>query len=89
MIFFPSFLLYIGESSNERRVALTPLESFLCLNSGLLLATLAAALLFNVCFIYNAISRSTNYRLRLPHLMVYGFPAVPEAILSLHLLRVL
>jgi hypothetical protein len=59
MIFFPSFLLYIGEGSNERRVALTPLESFLCLNGGLLLTTLAAALLFNVSSIFN-VTRETH-----------------------------
>lgn len=50
MIFFPNFLLYISESSLERRNALTPLESYLSLNSGILLATLALALLFNVRF---------------------------------------
>lgn len=48
MMFFPSFLLYLAEPSNERRIALTPLEGFLCTNSGILLAAFAAALLFNV-----------------------------------------
>ncbi|KAI0093686.1 hypothetical protein BDY19DRAFT_902436 [Irpex rosettiformis] len=47
MIFFPNFLLYISESSSERRNALTPLELYLSLNSGIVLATLAIALLFN------------------------------------------
>ncbi|KAI0683700.1 hypothetical protein BC835DRAFT_1394303 [Cytidiella melzeri] len=47
MIMFPNFLLYISESSAERRNALTPLESYLSVNSGILLATLGLALLFN------------------------------------------
>ncbi|KAI0340087.1 hypothetical protein BDW22DRAFT_1360599 [Trametopsis cervina] len=47
MIFFPSFLLYLSESSFERRNVLTPLESYLSVNSGILLATIALALLFN------------------------------------------
>lgn len=48
MMFFPSFLLYVSENSFERRNALTPLESFLSVNSGILLATYGLALLFNV-----------------------------------------
>lgn len=48
MIFFPSFLLYTSETSSQRRNALTPLEQYLCTNSGILLVTVALALLFNV-----------------------------------------
>ncbi|GJE87156.1 hypothetical protein PsYK624_032390 [Phanerochaete sordida] len=48
MILFPSFLLYLAEPTDERRVALTPLESFLCTNSGILLTAFAAALLFSI-----------------------------------------
>lgn len=48
MIFFPSLLLYVSETSLERRNVLTPLESFLSLHSGILLAAFALALLFNV-----------------------------------------
>ncbi len=50
MIFSPSILLYTTETGTERRNALTPLESFLCLHTGILLATFALALLFNVCY---------------------------------------
>ena len=48
MMFFPSFLLYAAETSDERRATLTPLESFLCMNSGILLVTFSFSLLFNV-----------------------------------------
>lgn len=48
MVVFPRFLLFMSESSSERRNALTPLESFLSINGGILLATLSLSLLFNV-----------------------------------------
>ncbi|KAI0810979.1 hypothetical protein BC629DRAFT_1477818 [Irpex lacteus] len=47
MIFFPHLLLYISESSYERRNVLTPLESYLAVNSGILLAALGITLIFN------------------------------------------
>ena len=48
MVLFPQLLLYISETGFERRNALTPLESFLALHSGILLVAFALALLFNV-----------------------------------------
>lgn len=51
MMFFPGFLLYAAEIAGERRVALTPFERYLCMNSGILLGTLGFALLFNVRYI--------------------------------------
>ncbi|KAJ3552984.1 hypothetical protein NM688_g3863 [Phlebia brevispora] len=48
MIFFPSVLLYIAETNEDRRNTLTPLEAFLALHSGILLVAFAMGLLFNV-----------------------------------------
>lgn len=52
MVFCPSVLLYVAETSTERRVALTPLEAFLSLHGGILLGAYALALLFNVRYNY-------------------------------------
>ena len=53
MMLFPTLILYASETGNERRNALTPLESFLALHSGILLVAVASGLLFNVsiCFL--------------------------------------
>lgn len=47
MVFFPRVLLLASEATDGRNT-LTSLESYLCLNSGILLLTFALALLFNV-----------------------------------------
>ncbi|KAI0928438.1 hypothetical protein AcW1_005682 [Taiwanofungus camphoratus] len=49
LILFPRILLFVSESgSAERRTTLTPLESFLALHLGILLAALSLALIFNI-----------------------------------------
>ncbi|KAK7693507.1 hypothetical protein QCA50_003075 [Cerrena zonata] len=48
MILFPRVLLFVSESAGQTRDTLTPLESYLCLNGGILLLTFALALLFNI-----------------------------------------
>lgn len=49
LIAFPQFLLFIAETgAMDRRVAMTPLESFFSLHVGILLVALALALIFNV-----------------------------------------
>ncbi len=54
MIFLPHLLLYISESSYERRNVLTPLESYLAVNSGILLAALGITLIFNVSSLWSS-----------------------------------
>jgi len=49
LIAFPQFLLFLAETGGvERRTTLTPLESFLTLHIGILLVTIALALVFNI-----------------------------------------
>ncbi|KAI0664785.1 hypothetical protein C8Q70DRAFT_939714 [Cubamyces menziesii] len=48
LILSPRLLLFLSETGNERRAALTPLESFMALHTGLLLFALSLALIFNI-----------------------------------------
>jgi hypothetical protein len=50
LILSPRLLLFVSETSSntERRTALTPLESFLALQFGILLSALSMALIFNI-----------------------------------------
>ena len=45
---YPRLLLFLSGTGTERRAALTPLESFLAWNTGIILTALAVALVFNV-----------------------------------------
>lgn len=50
LLFFPRFLLFLASTGElERRTALTPLESFFSLQTGVLLVAVAIALILNVC----------------------------------------
>ncbi|KAI0670360.1 hypothetical protein C8Q78DRAFT_1035827 [Trametes maxima] len=44
----PRLLLFLSETGTERRVSLTPLESFIALHTGILLFSVALALIFNI-----------------------------------------
>ncbi|KAI0362126.1 hypothetical protein OH77DRAFT_1441368 [Trametes cingulata] len=48
LILFPRLLLFLSETGTERRVALTPLESFMALHTGILLFSVALGLIFNI-----------------------------------------
>ncbi|KAI0807565.1 hypothetical protein C8Q74DRAFT_1188685 [Fomes fomentarius] len=48
LILSPKLLLFLSETGLERRAALTPLESFLAWNTGILLNVLAVALIMNI-----------------------------------------
>ncbi|KAH9854251.1 hypothetical protein C2E23DRAFT_884348 [Lenzites betulinus] len=48
LILSPRLLLFLSETSTERRAALTPLESFMALHAGILLSAIALALIFNI-----------------------------------------
>lgn len=49
LLFFPRLLLFLASTGEfERRTALTPLESFFSLQTGILLVALAFALILNV-----------------------------------------
>ncbi|KAH9901407.1 hypothetical protein C8Q73DRAFT_786779 [Cubamyces lactineus] len=48
LILSPRLLLFLSETGNERRAALTPLESFMALHTGLLLFAVALVLIFNI-----------------------------------------
>ncbi|TCD64643.1 hypothetical protein EIP91_003803 [Steccherinum ochraceum] len=48
LMFAPGILLFVSEAKDDRRTVLTPLESFLALHGGILLAALALGLLFNI-----------------------------------------
>ncbi|KAI0636948.1 hypothetical protein C8Q77DRAFT_1207093 [Trametes polyzona] len=50
LILSPRLLLFLSETSTdvERRAALTPLESFMALHTGILLFAVALALIFNI-----------------------------------------
>ncbi len=48
LILSPRLLLFLSETGTERRVALTPLESFMAFHTGILVFAIALALIFNV-----------------------------------------
>ncbi|KAI9064457.1 hypothetical protein FKP32DRAFT_1757719 [Trametes sanguinea] len=48
LILSPRLLLFLSETGTERRVSLTPLESYMALHAGILLFALALALVFNI-----------------------------------------
>ena len=48
LIFYPKLFLFLSESGEDHRTSLTPLESFLAWNTGLILVALSAALVVNV-----------------------------------------
>ncbi|TBU65801.1 hypothetical protein BD310DRAFT_984973 [Dichomitus squalens] len=48
LILYPKLLLFLSETGLERRVSLTPLESFLAWNTGIVLIVLAVALVYNI-----------------------------------------
>ncbi|KAI0336560.1 hypothetical protein GY45DRAFT_1350267 [Cubamyces sp. BRFM 1775] len=48
LILSPRLLLFLSETGIERRAALTPLESFMAVHTGLLLFAVALALIFNI-----------------------------------------
>ncbi|KAI8998617.1 hypothetical protein BD414DRAFT_453533 [Trametes punicea] len=48
LILSPRLLLFLSETGAERRVVLTPLESFMALHTGILLFAIALALIFNI-----------------------------------------
>ncbi|KAI0780905.1 hypothetical protein BD413DRAFT_600404 [Trametes elegans] len=48
LILFPRLLLFLSETGEERRVTLTPLESFMALHVGIVLFALAIALVLDV-----------------------------------------
>ncbi|KAI0748146.1 hypothetical protein C8Q80DRAFT_1170391 [Daedaleopsis nitida] len=48
LILSPKLLLFLSETGMERRASLTPLESFLAWNTGILLSALSVALVMNV-----------------------------------------
>ncbi|KAH9843047.1 uncharacterized protein C8Q71DRAFT_233212 [Rhodofomes roseus] len=49
LLMFPRFLLFLASTGElERRTTLTPLESFFCLQTGILLLAIAVALVLNV-----------------------------------------
>lgn len=48
LILFPGVLLFTSETGTDTRTTLTPLESFLAVQGGILLLAFAMALLFNV-----------------------------------------
>ncbi|KAG6814388.1 hypothetical protein H0H92_010974 [Tricholoma furcatifolium] len=45
---FPNLLLFLSETSLDRRAALTPLESFLATHFGIWLAAIAVAIVLNI-----------------------------------------
>lgn len=48
LVLSPRLLLFLSETGTERRVALTPLESFMAFHTGILVFAIALALVFNV-----------------------------------------
>ncbi|KAM5531049.1 hypothetical protein V8D89_015269 [Ganoderma adspersum] len=48
LMLYPKLLLFLSETGAERRAVLTPLESFLAWNTGIILTALAVALVFNI-----------------------------------------
>ncbi|KAL7283409.1 hypothetical protein ACG7TL_002839 [Trametes sanguinea] len=48
LILSPRLLLFLSETGTERRVSLTPLESYMALQAGILLFAIALALVFNI-----------------------------------------
>ncbi|KAI1795859.1 hypothetical protein LXA43DRAFT_690784 [Ganoderma leucocontextum] len=48
LLLYPKLLLFLSETGTEPRTALTPLESFLAWNTGIMLTALAVALVFNI-----------------------------------------
>ncbi|KAI0831327.1 hypothetical protein BC628DRAFT_1415845 [Trametes gibbosa] len=48
LVLSPRLLLFLAETSTERRAALTPLESFMALHTGILLFAISLALVFNI-----------------------------------------
>ena len=55
MILFPRVLLFLSETASERRNTLTPLESFLSMNLGILLVALAFSILFSASLKFSSI----------------------------------
>ena len=65
LILYPKLLLFLSETGLERRASLTPLESFLAWNTGIMLTALAVALIFNVRPLWLPQHRTTSILIRL------------------------